>query len=436
MDFLKSIAPYASKQIIKNEADVKLLKEISEGKHNSYKDIANTHFRGNVEYVVTKMKRIKNRFIFNTLQLDIYHNESQRKFIKVRIREVLVYKMLYLGFRAGAIDLAQSTYGVALKYHFFDVAKRMSYKLFKHYGQHRGNESKLQIWYDRYSSAKEQENIACEAAYDFTKACLYLRNNKCWSEDIISKVETAVDQMAQYKDEAESYEYWFNYYQLLCIREEIKGNFFDMLSNALDGYSYFEELPINHIDSKNYMISQIIHAYNLMGMYDEAAKYDEIIEDRMRANYQIVVLRLMKAFINLSNYDRAKELLEEIDGSHPEVRAKSHLYRFYCNGITGFKPSKEKGFNVGEKIALMYSDALKGDFNSHNDVLQYIRRKELKGTREEQVIKGLSAVRHKGYDEKKFSKIKSCIEALRTTPKSIGEVEVLDYSKMLKSFIG
>ena len=437
MDFIRYIGPHLESLGIEDPKHSPIINDICNGIIQKAEDGAKKYYKGNLSSYYSTTKRIKASLIHKIIEKEVFHNEAQKVMMDVRISSAVVHKLMYLGYISAAVNIAESVYRRAKKYHIFDIAEGMCSLLSHCYALHIGNEELCNKWYERRLEISRQEEIVKKVKHSYSLLSCAVRHNKKNDENLVALFNDTIEKLKEYKDEAESYIYWHLYYYLKTCLHEGTGSYDDMIYYGLKGYEYFDLLPLDHKSVKVAMLSQVVHGYNLNHNYSAAIDYLSIINEMNSAqtNIDLAKLRLSRSLINLYRKNEAQELLESLSSDHTDVREKQQLYLSYITHIPppSHHPNDPYAMGIAEKIATLYCDLSTGNTerHTHDYICQYIRRHKIQKTREGIVIKMMSLLRYKGYDERKFSPYFTLRTQLEKIKSKLTEVEILRYEKMV-----
>ena len=307
----------------------------------------------------------------------------------------------------------------------------------RYYGQHQGDSALCDKWYHKQLESTKQQSIIRKTKHAYALLSCRVRNSKSNDSLVVDLFEKTIKELTKYKEQADSYTYWHYYYYLKTCLCEATGNYSDMIFYGLKGFEYFDQLPIDHQSSKLAMISQVVHGYNLNKQYTASIEYLPLLEELNGAenNKDLFKMRIACTLINLYRKNEAQELLESLSSDHTDVREKQQLYLSYITHIPppSHHPNDPYAMGIAEKIATLYCDLSTGNTerHTHDYICQYIRRHKIQKTREGIVIKMMSLLRYKGYDERKFSPYFTLRTQLEKIKSKLTEVEILRYEKMV-----
>jgi len=439
ISLIKGMQQHVGLEPITDESDRLLIEDIEEGSITTFQEFADRYTQGDTSEVLSKVEQILNQYLRFLLELDVYHNDAQKMMSYAGICWESTKKMLRLGYRDGAIKNAQAIYELAIHCHAFEIAGSIASTLSHHYGHMTEAEELCDLWYERFEHCYDQNYWVQEAKHSYSLIMRAIRRggeNNNTADDI----KPIMKRLRQYRNDAESYMYWYCYYQASCTLAELKGDYKSQSEAAKEGYEYFDTLPLDHSAVKRGMLCQLVHSYNLLGQFKNTVKFESFLGygDQKGANHGVLALRLACAFLNIGNIGKALELLDKIE-THPVALARVSLYKSYCLG-----EFLDDGRHDQSQMATAYlicdlycsSRAGKPDRYAHDYLMDYISDNDLEGTREGIMIEILSRLRYRDTDIRSSTEISLLIQSLSIAQLHSTETEILKFETMIDELIG
>lgn len=272
-------------------------------------------------------------------------SQVQSKAIRLEWAQFSTKLMTVLGLRQSAVAMALSTYKTAVKQNQHSIAANMAYYLSRHYNLYTINTEKSTLYWHRYEEAQKLDQIAKKALFEYGIFLSRFRHGRVVSPQIVNQINATISSLKDLGASQRTCTYAFLLHQLQLYKLNSQNEYVEMISVAEKGLAYFKEYFPNHVEEKLTFLGHIITAHMRLEQYDLAIDLFDRVE-ALKNNgsaYQLAMLYLMRAALNLNDPERAIEIFEN-----------AHL-----------KTSKSNEVQQMHNMQLQYAYLMKGDFDSY-----------------------------------------------------------------------
>ncbi|MEM9821309.1 MAG: hypothetical protein AAF985_09565 [Bacteroidota bacterium] len=359
MDNLRELVYIVSKQKVKkieiignpgnkNSKMNELYEAIHNGEVSTDEEAAQLIYDTNANDVnYKKLKyRLQNRLINTIFFIDTSKpsfNEYTRAFYSTHKAQLAIAILLGRNARKPAIDLAQRTLRVAMKYEFSEITLELCKRLRRHYGAMEGNIKKFNEYNEltkKYSKLVQAELIADEYCQRLT---LPFAKSKANADDELKQLAIQFEkELLKYTDEMHSFNLNLYAYTVYVLRYELFRDFKNMLLVCEKAIEYMESRPFKNRKSFHFLYRKLICHIQLRQFEEGEATAEKCLEMysmRFEGSYNwfiIIELYMILSFY-AKNYQKTIELLQiakpklKSSTTHPRIKEKWKIYEAFTH---------------------------------------------------------------------------------------------------------
>lgn len=264
----------------------------------------------------------------------------QSKAIRLEWAQFSTKLMTVLGLRHTAKTIAMSTFKTATKQGQYAIAANMAYYLSRHYSLYANNMEKGTYYWNRYKEAKKSDHLVKKALFEYAEFLARFRHGRIVSPEILNQINATISSLKALGETQRTCTYAFLLHQLQLYKLHSQNKYVDMIMVAEKGLAYFKKYFPNHIEEKLAFFGHIITAHMRLEQYDLAMDLFDKVETLKNKGsaYQLVMLHLMRAALNLNDPDRALQIYEDAELSTSkctEVQQMRGLQKQYAHLMKG-----------------------------------------------------------------------------------------------------
>jgi len=291
MDNLKDLVHIVSKQRVKkieiignpgnkNSKMNELYEAIHAGVVKTDEEAAKLIYDTNADDInFKKLKyRLQNRLINTIFFIDTSKpsfKEYGRAYYSTHKAQLAIGILLGFNARKPAIDLAQRTLRVAMKYEFSEIALELCKRLRRHYGTMEGNIKKFNEYNaltKRYAKLVQAELLADEYCQTLT---LSFAKSKAQVSDELKELAIQFEkELLNYTDKMHSFNLNLYAYIVYALRYELCRDFENMLLVCGKAIDYMESRPFKNSKSFHFLYRKLICHIQLQ-QFDQGEKTAE-----------------------------------------------------------------------------------------------------------------------------------------------------------------